>query len=147
MALEKRASAKPDHVAVTFRIPASLVAVSADLVGEFTDWRLVSMQPEADGSWSATFDLAVGHVFRFRYLIDGTRWENDWVADNYVPNDYGGDDSVVDVRRPDPSLTEGSSAEVMVDASADTDTLAEAPQTGKPTRRWTARRPRISPDQ
>lgn len=110
MSLEKHASSKPDHVAVTFRIPVSVVAVSADLVGEFTDWGLVSMQPNKDGSLSATFDLAVGHAYRFRYLLDGARWENDRAADNYVPNDYGGDDSVVDLRRPDSSLAGSATA-------------------------------------
>ena len=34
-------------------------------------------------------------VYRYRYLLDGTRWENAWDADDYVPNPYGGDDSVV----------------------------------------------------
>lgn len=99
MPLERHVSSKPHHVAVTLRVPAGVAAKSVDVVGEFTDWRMVSMQPDADGSMFATFDLAVGHTYRFRYLIDGERWENDWAADSYVPNDYGGDDSVVDVRR------------------------------------------------
>jgi len=33
----------------------------------------------------------------FRYLVDGERWENDWAADAYVPNPFGGEDSVVEV--------------------------------------------------
>ena len=32
-----------------------------------------------------------------RYLLDGQRWDNDWAADAYVRNDFGGDDSVVDL--------------------------------------------------
>jgi 1,4-alpha-glucan branching enzyme len=100
MPLERNVSSKPGHVSVTFRVPAA-AAESVDVVGEFTDWRLVEMQSDADGSMFATFDLAVGRTYRFRYLIDGERWENDWAADSYVPNDYGGDDSVVDVRRPE----------------------------------------------
>ena len=32
---------------------------------------------------------------RYRYLLDGSRWENDWSADEYVPNGYGSDDSVL----------------------------------------------------
>jgi 1,4-alpha-glucan branching enzyme len=101
MPLERNVSSKPDHVLVTLRVPAESAAKSVDVVGEFTDWRMVAMQPDVDGSMFATFDLAVGRTYRFRYLIDGERWENDWAADSYVPNDYGGDDSVVDVRRPD----------------------------------------------
>ena len=37
------------------------------------------------------------HRKGYRYLVDGERWENDWAADTYAPNDYGGDDSVVDL--------------------------------------------------
>ena len=44
-----------------------------------------------------TVDLDAGRAYRFRYLIDGQRWDNDWAADAYVPNDFGGDDSVVDL--------------------------------------------------
>jgi len=42
-------------------------------------------------------DLDAGRAHRFRYLLDGQRWDNDWVADAYVRNDFGGDDSVVDL--------------------------------------------------
>ena len=41
--------------------------------------------------------MAVGRRYRFRYLLDGRRWENDWEADDYVDNDHGGQDSVVDL--------------------------------------------------
>jgi len=30
-------------------------------------------------------------------LLDGRRWDNDWAADGYVSNGFGGDDSVVDL--------------------------------------------------
>jgi hypothetical protein len=32
---------------------------------------------------------------RFRYCIDGVKWENDWCADKYEPNPFGSYDSVV----------------------------------------------------
>ena len=44
-----------------------------------------------------TVDLEAGQAYRFRYLLDGQRWDNDWAADAYQPNDFGGDDSVVDL--------------------------------------------------
>ena len=44
-----------------------------------------------------TVDLDAGRAYRFRYLLDGQRWDNDWAADAYQPNDFGGDDSVVDL--------------------------------------------------
>ena len=44
-----------------------------------------------------TVGLDAGRAYRFRYLLDGQRWDNDWAADVYLPNDFGGDDSVVDL--------------------------------------------------
>ena len=42
-------------------------------------------------------ELAAGQRWRFRYLLDGARWENDWAADDYIRNEFGGEDSVVDL--------------------------------------------------
>ena len=41
--------------------------------------------------------LEAGRAYRFRYLLDGHRWDNDWAADAYEPNDFGAGDSVVDL--------------------------------------------------
>jgi hypothetical protein len=50
-----------------------------------------------NGSFSTTVSIPSGRSYRFRYLLDGERWENDWEADAYTPNEYGKDDSVVEV--------------------------------------------------
>jgi hypothetical protein len=55
------------------------------------------MRRDAEGGFSLTADLEAGRTYRFRYLLDGERWDNDWAADAYVPNSFGGDDSVVDL--------------------------------------------------
>jgi hypothetical protein len=55
------------------------------------------MHRDAGGGFSVTVDLDAGRAYRFRYLLDGQRWDNDWAADAYVRNDFGGDDSVVDL--------------------------------------------------
>ena len=55
------------------------------------------MKKLKDGSFSATASLESGGTYRFRYLVDGERWENDWEADEYLPNDFGSDDSIVKV--------------------------------------------------
>ena len=41
--------------------------------------------------------LEAGKSYRFRYLLDGERWENDWDADAYKPNEFGTDDSILEV--------------------------------------------------
>jgi len=51
--------------------------------------------PAQERQLRVTVVLEPGRHYRFRYLLDGARWENDWVADAYVANEYGGDDSVV----------------------------------------------------
>ncbi len=82
---------------VTFKLPAGVQAETAALCGEFNAWDATAtpMKRLKDGSFSATVFLPANQTYRFRYLLDGERWENDWQADEYVPNQYGSDDSVV----------------------------------------------------
>ena len=82
---------------VTFELPADVNAQSAMVVGEFNDWdkSATKMKKSPDGGFSATVSLKPGNEYRFRYLLDGERWENDHAADRYLPNDHGSDDSVV----------------------------------------------------
>jgi 1,4-alpha-glucan branching enzyme len=84
---------------VTFEIPSELNAQEAALCGEFNDWdpQKHRMKRRKDGSFSVTISLKPDQKYRFRYLLDGERWENDWAADDYVPNDFGTQDSVVSV--------------------------------------------------
>jgi 1,4-alpha-glucan branching enzyme len=78
---------------VMFRIPGG-EARSAVLVGDFNGWSTDATPMEQVGDcFEVTVDLAPGE-YRYRYLLDGERWENDWNADDYSPNQFGGDDSV-----------------------------------------------------
>jgi hypothetical protein len=63
------------------------------------DWSPTSHQLTRtdNGSFQAALELPAGRRWRFRYLLDGQRWENDWAADDYLPNGHGGDDSVADL--------------------------------------------------
>jgi 1,4-alpha-glucan branching enzyme len=80
---------------VTFELPADVKASEVCLLGEFNDWKAVPLTPRKGGRFSITLSLPRERTFRYRYLIDGNRWENDWEADGYQPNAYGGDDSIV----------------------------------------------------
>ena len=84
---------------VTFKLPADVGAQTAALCGEFNDWDAAAnpMKQLKDGSFSVTTSLTAGQSYRFRYWLDGERWENDWQADAYKPNEFGTDDSVVKV--------------------------------------------------
>ncbi len=99
---EHSESAQGNKSRVTFRLPAVAIpnARKVTVVGEFNNW-----DPEAtplsrleNGDFAVTIRLDGGKEYRFRYLIDGERWENDWSADKYVKGPFGSDDSVVAVR-------------------------------------------------
>ena len=60
------------------------------IVGDFNDWdqKRIPMRKGEDGSYSATLELKMGNEYEFRYLIDGTHWENDNEADKHVLSRY-----------------------------------------------------------
>ena len=84
---------------VTFELPAEVHAASAAVVGEFNGWSpyATTMTRRKDGRFSTTLSLEAGREYRYRFLLDGERWENDWEAHAYVLNDFGSEDSVVKV--------------------------------------------------
>lgn len=86
---------------VTLTLPreAAPEARTVCVVGEFNGWSRDAnpMTRRKNGDFVVSLDLATGRSYRFRYLIDGWKFENDWQADRYEPNPYGGDDSVVEV--------------------------------------------------
>ncbi len=84
---------------VTFTVDPRVGAQAAAVCGEWNDWSADAgvMHRDAAGGFSVTVDLDAGRAYRFRYLLDGQRWDNDWAADAYVRNDFGGEDSVVDL--------------------------------------------------
>jgi len=84
---------------VTFRLPkeAAPRASEVALVGDFNNWDLNEHQMTRlkSGDFKLTLKLPCKGEYRFRYLIDNGKWENDWCADKYAPNSFGCDDSVV----------------------------------------------------
>jgi hypothetical protein len=90
-------AAEAGTVDVTFTLPADVHAGTVALCGEFNDWSAEDARLErgSDGSWRAIVPLEPGRSYRYRYLLDGQRWENDRQADRYVPNALGSTDSVV----------------------------------------------------
>ena len=84
---------------VTFDLPARGDATRASLCGDFNEWSSTAnvMKLRKDGRFSTTISLTAGQTYRFKYLLDGDRWENDHAADDYTPNDFGTEDSLVKV--------------------------------------------------
>jgi purine-binding chemotaxis protein CheW len=88
-----------DECKVTFRLSREVANYSQNitLVGDFNDWNTTAapMTQLEDGSFQITLILGPAMLYKFRYLVDGHRWENDSYADNYIANDYGWHDSAV----------------------------------------------------
>ncbi len=86
---------------VTFKLPkeAAQDAQLVTIAGDFNDWNLsnTEMKKMKNGDFQLTLKLEKDREYRFRYLIDTARWENDWHADQYVPNAFGCEDSLVKV--------------------------------------------------
>lgn len=97
--LKKSYSKTGNTCRVTFKLSADVEADTAVVSGEFNEWSADAnpMRKLKDGSFSATISLPAGQSYRFRYLLDGERWENDWEADAYVAGDHGAEDSLVEV--------------------------------------------------
>lgn len=82
---------------VTFELPPGTAVERVMLCGEFNDWSQddTPLSKRKDGRFSATISLPQGRSYRFKYLVDGERWENDPGADEYIDNGFGSKDSVL----------------------------------------------------
>jgi len=83
---------------VTFSLPKEVQAEQVAVCGDFNGW-----DPDAhplkkykDGHFGVAINLNEGE-YRYRFLLDGCKWENDWEAERYEPNAYGGEDSIISV--------------------------------------------------
>ncbi len=87
-------------VGVVFVLPADVEATSVALCGEFNGWAEgdIYLSRDTEGIWRTIVALEPGRSYRYRFLLDGERWENARDADDYLPNPFGTMDSVVIVR-------------------------------------------------
>jgi 1,4-alpha-glucan branching enzyme len=95
--IRKRRSPRKGKVLITFEIPGTLWAERITLVGDFNNWDRDSLpfQVNRQGDWQIELELDEGKEYSFRYLLDGRDWRDDWQADKFEPNPYGGYNSIV----------------------------------------------------
>lgn len=106
-------------VIVTLRIPPEAAAETAAVAGDFNDWSTSTHEmTRDDDGFSIDLRLEAGRRYRFRYYLDGRRWENDWAADAYVANEFGGDDSVIDLTELDGHRNGGAASAATKPAKA-----------------------------
>lgn len=93
--LTKKFFKTKDEVEVTFEFNRSDVTTAA-LVVDFNDWQVIEMKfNKKTQSFKTKLRLPKGGIFHFRYLLNTTEWENDYQADQYLPNEFGSENSVV----------------------------------------------------
>lgn len=83
---------------VTFELPSEVEAEKAAVCGDFNDWDREKhmLVKRKDGRFSTTITLEPGK-YHYRFWLDDSRWENDWNAEEYVPNEFGSEDSIVTI--------------------------------------------------
>ena len=104
--IEPRVGARAAEVTFIV-VPIGLTGPVA-VLGDFNDWDITPMS-FSGGTYRAAVMIGTGRRYSFKYLAGGRHWFNDEAADDYVPNECGGVDSVLDLTylrwaRPAPSL-------------------------------------------
>jgi len=83
---------------VTFHVPAEWAQKEVAVVGDFNEWDpKANKLKKKNGEWEGTIRFKPNTEVRFRYFIDGNNWTNDEQADAYVPNSFGGEDSLIKI--------------------------------------------------
>jgi len=83
---------------VTFSVPAEWAEKEVILAGDFNDWDTSEDKlTRKKDKWEITKRLKPESEYRFKYLADGEEWKNDDSADAYVANEFGSEDSLLEV--------------------------------------------------
>lgn len=84
-----------NFVEVEFRLAPEFSTRHAEVAGDFSAWVPWSMPTRADGGYSLSLLLERGRSWRYRFLVDSTRWMNDPRAFDFVADNRGGMVSVL----------------------------------------------------
>lgn len=93
--LTKKFFKTKDEAEITFEFSRDDVE-SVALVAEFNDWQPLEMKfNKKEKAFRTKVRLPKDGQFQFKYLLNGSEWENDSQADQYIANSFGSEDSVV----------------------------------------------------
>ena len=97
MITKKKLKGNRKTLSVTFKHAARKDADAVELLGDFNKWTPGSheMKQRKDGSWSVTVRLPRNENFQFRYLVDGAAWATDEESDGLAPNEFGGENALL----------------------------------------------------
>ncbi len=97
--ISRKTSEKSKNVSVTFSLPADAAQDSVAIVGDFNNWdesKHAMTKDKKSGEWKKNVQLKPGR-YEFRYLVDGSRWENDSEADGSVDTPFFSQNSVLEL--------------------------------------------------
>lgn len=97
MSLNKKYLKSKPICKVTFKVKKEEcdAADKVAIAGDFNGWEETPMKKLKSGDFSLTLDLETENKYQFKYLLDDTKWENDWNADAYCPSPVSLDDNSV----------------------------------------------------
>lgn len=86
---------------VKSKVTFSLMAPDANdvkVAGDFTNWQEnpISLKKLKSGLWKTTVSLEPG-IYQYRFIVDGV-WQNDPQCQNRVPNCYGSENCLLEVK-------------------------------------------------
>ncbi len=100
MSVSKRFTDKKLTISFYIKKEAAQGASAIDLLCEHNDWQEVAMKPQKNGTFRGSITLPRGvqpsYQYRFKLTMpDGTvKFDNDWNAESYCSNPFGGENSV-----------------------------------------------------
>jgi alpha-amylase/alpha-mannosidase (GH57 family) len=85
----------PEGIVFTFEAPG---AGQVYIAGEFNNWvpTGAAMSQVEEGLWQITLPLRPG-AYQYKFVIDGSTWQEDPESPGYVPDPYGGRNSIVTI--------------------------------------------------
>ncbi len=98
--IRKRGKRNSDEVRVTFALPEDHPhADHAYVVGDFNDWDSTAnpLVRRSNNTYSAVLTLEKGNRYAFRYRTEEGEWFNEKDADAYEHNEYGEENSVLEL--------------------------------------------------
>lgn len=97
MSILKKYQSTKNTCKVTFSYPLIDGVESVQVLGDFNGWDVNKAQDFKKGKkeFTAAIELPAGTSYEYRYLINGSVWENDTNADKYTQSPYYGTDNCV----------------------------------------------------
>ena len=96
--ITKKFTPKRTTCKVTFSFPATSASTSVAVVGDFNNWDPKAGEMKLKGdAYTLTVSVKPNTEAKFKYYVDGANWANDEAADTFVANEFGTEDSVLQV--------------------------------------------------